>query len=86
MMHCRRQTQNGFYPTAAYTTAANELDGSGAWKYRELVPDVSCESENAFKNISSNYTDVSGEMIFRPKLSESAAINTQAIIRGIAEV
>lgn len=52
---------NGFYPTAAYTTAANELDGSGAWKYRELVPDVSCESENTFKNISSNYTDVSGE-------------------------
>ena len=40
---------NGFYPTAAYTTAANELDGSGAWKYRELVPDVSCESENTLK-------------------------------------
>lgn len=44
----------GLYPTAAYTTVSAELDTTGAWKYRELVPDVACEEENSFVNRGSN--------------------------------
>ena len=38
----------GLYPTAAYTTVSSELDDSGAWKYRELIPDVGCETIAGF--------------------------------------
>ena len=38
----------GLYPTAAYTTVSSELDDSRAWKYRELIPDVGCETIAGF--------------------------------------
>ena len=38
----------GLYPTAAYTTVSSELDDSRKWKYRELVPDVGCETIAGF--------------------------------------
>lgn len=40
----------GLYPTATYTAVSSELDVTGAWKYREFVPDVGCEEENSLGN------------------------------------